>query len=130
MLALEWLAQNGYTNESSVPRRPSTATSVASGSTAATSIAVMDEPSVASRVPIECHRLGIVQPTYVMSSDPATPMMWSGHALFPLEGRIPGKVGEFQNVFGKKNAREVCARNVLAFLEEFKRSHPGAVGRV
>lgn len=48
-------------------------------------------------------------------------MVWSGYAVFPLNAEIEGRVGEFRDELGKKNAKEVCARRVLEFLEEFKR---------
>lgn len=60
-------------------------------------------------------------PAYVMAADPAAPMLWSGYAHFPGDPRVDGRVGEFSNVFGKKNAKDACAVQVVEFLQGVKR---------
>jgi hypothetical protein len=82
----------------------------------------LGELSTAAKVVELCLQLRMTPPAYVMQqSDPATPMLWSGYAHFPQEGRVTGRIGEFVNVFGKKNAKDQCAQQVLEFLEGIKR---------
>ncbi|KAM3070265.1 hypothetical protein ACMFMG_010101 [Clarireedia jacksonii] len=47
--------------------------------------------------------------------------IYHGWADFGVDARIDGKVGEFRDVYGKKNAKEVCARMVLSFLRDIER---------
>ncbi|KAK5732635.1 hypothetical protein LTR17_010316 [Elasticomyces elasticus] len=41
------------------------------------------------------------------------------------EPRLAGDIGQVTNIFGKKQAKEECCKNVLVFLEELKRSRSG-----
>lgn len=54
---------------------------------------------------------------------------YSGAAVFPRDGLVVREpVGEVRNVFGKKNAREECAKGVLEFLEGLARRRGVEVG--
>lgn len=44
--------------------------------------------------------------------------MLSGGAVFAGSRALPGRVGEVRNVFGKKNAKEECAKGVWKLLRE------------
>ena len=85
--------------------------------------------SPGQRYTILCNQMGINLPRYVMTSTPQAPTLWSGWAEFPGEPRIDGKVAEFQNIFGKKNAKEHCQLGVLRFLEDLQRRQGSGSGR-
>lgn len=112
-LALEWLKDNGYISRSRVPTQTASSIAPSSGHES--------QQAAATRVPELCKELGLTPPAYRMMSTPEAPMMWSGYALFLLNDEIKGEVGAFKNVMGKKNAKEVCARGVIGFLEEYKK---------
>lgn len=70
-----------------------------------------------------CSLLQLPQPTYRLSSNPLGPIpnILTGAAYFAESAidRYPllaGPVGEVRNVFGKKNAKEECARGVFQLL--------------
>jgi len=52
------------------------------------------------------------------STDPRT---GNGYADFGTDPRIDGKVGEVDNVYGKKNAKDAVAKIVLSFLKDIER---------
>ncbi|KAI9740638.1 MAG: hypothetical protein M1818_004602 [Claussenomyces sp. TS43310] len=81
--------------------------------------------SFAARVAALCVVLGFGPPKYEILADPDMPGMCSGYALFPGDVRVQGCVGVFANVYGKKRAREHCARDVWAFLEGVRRQRLG-----
>ena len=62
--------------------------------------------------------LGLGQPFYQLSSQPAAPSLFSGAAHFTSTPIFPKAVGEVRNVHGKKNAKEECARGVWEVLKE------------
>ncbi|KAM3067021.1 hypothetical protein ACMFMG_011803 [Clarireedia jacksonii] len=77
--------------------------------------------SCATQVPALCIRLGFTRPTYnILPTSPGTAFYY-GWADFGSDPRIEGKVGVFRDVYGKKNAKEVCARGVLSFLRDIER---------
>ncbi|KAI9754774.1 MAG: hypothetical protein M4579_004559 [Chaenotheca gracillima] len=61
--------------------------------------------------------LGFHAPGYRLESDPKMPMIWSGAAYFPDDPILQGPLGEVRNVYGKKDAKEQCARAVLEVLK-------------
>jgi len=110
---VEWLIANGHIGSTS---------SVAAVRPAINLPTAPGELSAAAKVVELCLELRMTNPTYVMQqSDPTTPMLWSGYAHFPQEGRVTGRIGEFVNVFGKKKAKDQCVQQVLEFLEGVKR---------
>ena len=61
--------------------------------------------------------LGLSTPEYriaPLSAD--APNIVSGAAYFHAEPMFPGPVGEVRNIYGKKNAREECAKGVWMVL--------------
>lgn len=57
--------------------------------------------------------------------------IYSGSAYFPDEPLLPGPIGEFENIFGKKNAKEESARGVwkeLIVLAEMRGLIGGETG--
>ena len=109
-----WLAENGYISPLRVPKLPEL---LGDGSEPAGK----EFKSAASRVPEACKELGITPPAYRFTNRPEQPMMWSGYAVFLLNEDMQGEVGRFEGVLGRKNAKEVCAQNVLKYLEEYRR---------
>ncbi|MCJ1436814.1 hypothetical protein MMC27_006196 [Xylographa pallens] len=85
------------------------------------------ERSWGERVVDLCTTLGIHPPTYRLAAPaPATaPHIYSGAAHFEHEPLLRAPVGEVRNVYGRRNAREECARGVVAVLEGVRRGREG-----
>lgn len=113
-LAMVWLAENGYISPLRVPK-------LAEFHGDGGEQAGEEFKSAASRVPEVCKELGITPPAYRFTNTPEQPMVWSGYAIFALCEDITGEVGRFEGVLGRKNAKEMCAQNVLKFLEGYRR---------
>lgn len=64
-----------------------------------------------------CPTLGLSPPTYRIEDDPSAPALYSGSAFFAAGSDVSGPVGSVRNVYGKKNAKEELAKQVLRFLE-------------
>jgi hypothetical protein len=114
--AIYWLIENGYIPaDGSVksPKRLSTPPIIQAKAAKATTFA--------GQVPDLCYQLSFAVPTYEISKDGDGAPLYSGYAHFCGDPRISGKIGEFQNVFGKKNAKERCAEEVISFLRDIKR---------
>jgi hypothetical protein len=77
-------------------------------------------PSYAHRVASLSTELGFSPPTYVAKQNPEAAAIWSIFAHFPGDPRVHGKAGESVNVYGKKSAKEACAKQVLQFLESIR----------
>lgn len=76
-----------------------------------------------------CPILGLAAPTYRLSASSASaPNILSGAAYFPGEPRFPDKYGEVRNIFGKKAAKEECARGVWEVLRELAANRGVDVG--
>ncbi|QSZ34924.1 hypothetical protein DSL72_007786 [Monilinia vaccinii-corymbosi] len=72
-------------------------------------------------IPDLCHTLGFNVPTYKIVPMVEGVPIYQGYADFASDPRVPGKVGEFKDIHGKKKAREVCAKGVWAFLKDIER---------
>lgn len=57
-----------------------------------------------------CPLLGINNPQYRLQASGLS--LYSGSAYFPDEPLLRGPIGEVENIFGKKNAKEESARGV------------------
>ena len=77
--------------------------------------------SYACQIPDLCSRLGFNAPSYEITKDSEITSFWSGYAHFVGDPRIEGKVGEAKSVFGKSNAKEQIAMEVLSFLRDIER---------
>jgi hypothetical protein len=74
-------------------------------------------PSYGQRVAEMCTKLAMSPPAYMITPHAEFKAMYSGYAVFENSPVVMGRVGEFQNVYGKKKAKEACAEKVLEFLE-------------
>ncbi|KAL6706379.1 hypothetical protein ACN47E_005485 [Coniothyrium glycines] len=78
--------------------------------------------SYASRVAALATQLSLGTPQYTFTPHPSAPAFHSVSCTFTHSGGPPSApLGEVRNVFGKKKAKEECARLVLAHLDEVKR---------
>ncbi|KAF3002366.1 hypothetical protein E8E13_000255 [Curvularia kusanoi] len=80
--------------------------------------------SAAAQVQALAHSLGFESPEYRFQTDggaAAAPDLHTVSCFFRNGGRHAGPIGEVRNVFGRKKAREECARLVLGYLEEVRR---------
>lgn len=75
--------------------------------------------SYPSLIPHLCHKLGISPPKYVFVQE--FPPLTDAYADFGGDPTVNGKVGEVNNVYGKKNAKEQCAAIVYKFLKDIER---------
>lgn len=84
--------------------------------------------SFAAQVASLATRLGMQAPTYRFVPSAQAPSIYSGAAYFEeqcgarsvggADEQLDGPIGEVRNVFGKKNAKEECAKKVLEVLKE------------
>lgn len=74
--------------------------------------------SYAQKVNDLCPLLGLPLPLYRFGPSPDAPVgnILSGAAYFPDNALLSGPVGEFRNLFGKKKAKDECAREVYRVL--------------
>lgn len=88
-------------------------------------------PSSTNPHPDLCPLLGLPCPIYrFAAASPSAPNLLSGTACFPANPILPGQYGEIRNVFGKKNAKEECARGLWEVLREVARGRGVAVGEM
>jgi hypothetical protein len=80
-----------------------------------------NQDNVAAQVPQLCYQLGFNVPRYNLTQAAPNSPLYDIYADFGDDPLIEGKVGEIQNVFGKKNAKEQCARRVFSFLKDIQR---------
>lgn len=74
-----------------------------------------------AQIPPLAHRLGFSPPTYVVDRISDEGAFYNGHAHWPNDHRLSGKVGLVSNVFGQKNAKELIAQEVFAFLTDIEK---------
>ena len=84
---------------------------------------VDDSTSFASRVPALASKLGCGLPTYDIT--PTIPgvsgsSFYDCTASFPSIAGLPNPLATVRNVFGKKRAKEDCAREICTALEKIK----------
>lgn len=109
---IEWLIANNHMPANSSVSFPKPVAVPAPAAGAKTK----DTLSRSQQVVELCLRLALNLPTYRLEPQEACPAMWSGYAHFNGDPRMPGRVGEFSNIFGRKNAKEECAKGVLELL--------------
>lgn len=96
---------------SPIARKVSTASTATTGSASAT-----------SQVAALAHLLNLNTPEYRFSyENPSVPDLHIVSCYFKNGGAHEGPIGEVRNVFGKKKAKEECARLALQYLSEVKR---------
>ncbi|KAL8729648.1 MAG: hypothetical protein Q9166_004597 [cf. Caloplaca sp. 2 TL-2023] len=89
-------------------------------------VGVKKDATYANRVNDLCPLLSLTPPLYRLTpTSAAAPSMFTGAAFFTGDAMfhelLKGGVGEVRNVFGKKNAKEECARKVWEVLREVAR---------
>ncbi|KAM3425672.1 hypothetical protein BST61_g7614 [Cercospora zeina] len=72
-------------------------------------------------------KLGFCQPAYKHVPVPMSKAFYNTHAEFlpsdaRKEPRLAGQVGQTSHIFGKKQAQQACATQVLKILEDIRRS--------
>lgn len=98
--------------------------SVTSTSTAAVASATSQVASLA-------HQLSLSTPEYRFTyPDPSIADIHSVACYFSNGGAHEGPIGEVRNIFGKKNAKNDCARKTLAYLTEVKRQREEVANRL
>jgi len=88
---------------------------------AAQSTVTKGKNTFTAQIPPLAHRLGFSPPTYEINRISEEAPFYNGHAHWPNDPRISGKVGEVTNVYGQKNAKEMIAQEVFAFLTDIER---------
>ncbi|KHJ31488.1 putative adenosine rna-specific isoform adar-a variant [Erysiphe necator] len=78
----------------------------------------LSKESIASKVPDLCRRLGLNTPRYVIEPIVPSSPMYSGYADFGGDPRIKGFIGQVTGFYGKKNAKDHVAREVVTFLTQ------------
>ena len=131
MEAVNWLVEQGELNPDGTAKKRKklklgTAVKAQAPSTGGEGKGISFGQRVNDLYPI----LGLSAPEYRLRPSPQAPNFHSGAAYFPRDPLVvKGPVGEINNVFGKKNAREECAKGVLEFLERLVRERGGEVGQ-
>ncbi|ESZ97637.1 hypothetical protein SBOR_1981 [Sclerotinia borealis F-4128] len=138
-LAIDWLVSqnlmpsNGAVKFPKVPVAPQTPqpkkirTSTSPSTTSPASITTTPRErstsptSYPGLIPDLCHALGFNIPTYKIALMVEGIPIYHGYADFGSDPRILGKVGEFRDIYGKKKAKEVCAKEVWSFLKDTER---------
>ncbi|TID26845.1 Double-stranded RNA-binding protein [Venturia nashicola] len=114
--AVLWLRENEYLPEDGPPKKkqkmhPSSISSSPGSKGDA-------EIRFAQQVNDLCIRHSIPVPIYNLTADPDGPF-YSGDAKFPSGVIANGRpIGRVENIFGRKNAKEAVARNLVRYLEE------------
>ncbi|POS85286.1 hypothetical protein EPUL_003686 [Erysiphe pulchra] len=72
--------------------------------------------SIASQVPDLCRRLGLNPPRYVIEPIVPSSPMYSGYADFGNDPRIKSFIGQVTGIYGRKNAKDHVAKEVVIFL--------------
>ena len=84
--------------------------------------------SFAGQIPELCSRLGFTAPRYEITKVSENAPLYSGYAHFNGDPRIDGKLGEVEGIFGQKNAKEMIAEELYAYLKAIERPEDGRYG--
>ncbi|KAF2846972.1 hypothetical protein T440DRAFT_521391 [Plenodomus tracheiphilus IPT5] len=99
---------------------PDVISSSASTRTPAGSGASNPKESFSSRAAQLSATLSLSPPEYIDTPNPSEANFHSVSCYFRSGGPHAGPIGEVRNVFGRKKAKEECARLVVEYLEEVK----------
>ncbi|KAI4680334.1 uncharacterized protein J4E84_007982 [Alternaria hordeiaustralica] len=77
-------------------------------------------PSYASRVATLAVTLALPTPEWNYTPHPSDPTFHSVCCFFKGAGQHEGPIGEVRNIYGRKKAKEECARLTLEYLQEVK----------
>jgi hypothetical protein len=75
----------------------------------------------ATMVPELCERLGFEPPSYELSKVADNAALYNGFAHFRGDPRIDGPIGEVRNIFGRKDAKEAIAQELVSFLKSIEK---------
>lgn len=86
--------------------------------------------SFAQQVHELCQALGISPPEYRFFEEDHAPGFLSGGAVFDRGAHLKDNpIGQFRHVYGKKAAKEECAKAVLIYLRDFEAKRKAAVAK-
>jgi hypothetical protein len=72
-------------------------------------------------VPELCERLGFEPPSYELTKVAENGALYNGYAHFRGDPRIDGPIGEVNNVYGRKDAKEAIAEELVSFLQSIEK---------
>ncbi|KAE9988774.1 hypothetical protein EG328_007378 [Venturia inaequalis] len=129
--AILWLREHDHLREDGPPKKKqkkhSSSVSSSSGSNRGDADIGI---SYAQQVNDLCTRHTIPVPTYDITPSSPTSPFYSAHARFTPGTIANGRpIGRVENIFGRRNAKEAVARNLVRYLEEHVRE-VGEVDRV
>jgi hypothetical protein len=117
-------AVGGIKKKKAQPTRPEiVSTSSSSGRTASLTPVTTNTPasmSYAQQVATLAHILSLPTPEWKYTPHPSDKDFHSVSCSFRGAGAHEGPIGEVRNVFGKKKAKEECAKLTLEYLEEVR----------
>jgi hypothetical protein len=117
-LAIEWLINNNHMPAAGgVSFKLQPMAKVPGAATSPSSLNNDSRKSSSQQVAELAVKLGIQPPSYVINPHEQFSTIYRGYAHFNGNARFDEKVGEFSNVYGKKQAKETCAGKVLSYLE-------------
>ncbi|MCJ1225681.1 hypothetical protein MMC12_002330 [Toensbergia leucococca] len=128
--AMHWLIQNGHTNPDGSARARKKLKLGAAVRVEGNTLEVKRDATFTQKVADLCPLLGLSAPEYRLApTSPSAPHLLSGAAYFPQDSLVvPGSVGECKHVFGKKSAKEECARGVFEYLRALAEKRGVSVG--
>ncbi|KAI9646203.1 hypothetical protein NHQ30_005643 [Ciborinia camelliae] len=103
------------------PISPPSASASALPSTTSPQERSISPTSYPALIPDLCHSLGLNIPTYKIVPMVEGVPIYHVYADFGFDPHVLGRVGEFRDIFGKKKAKEVCAKEVWNFLKDIER---------
>lgn len=80
------------------------------------------DPSLSTDIPRVCIELGLPPPRYEFTSPSGDPnnAFVDCAAVFPPTTGLPSPLAAVRNIYGKKNARDACAKVLLERLEKVR----------
>ncbi|KAJ4375476.1 hypothetical protein N0V86_007007 [Didymella sp. IMI 355093] len=122
-----------FTEVGGIKKRKSAVASPASGSVdgRTASVALTGGASATSQVAALAHLLSLSTPEYRFTSpDPSISDVHTVSCFFKNGGAHEGPIGEVRNIFGKKNAKNECARKTLQYLTSLKSEREAIANRL
>ncbi|OCK84527.1 hypothetical protein K432DRAFT_288747 [Lepidopterella palustris CBS 459.81] len=120
--AVEWLRAEGFFPESGPVRKKKANGNNPGSSTSGEGKIDTTGGSYAQKVAALALTLGLLTPEWRFAPpDPRAPGFCTVAAYFPHSPNHAGPIGEVRHVFGKKAAKEECAKKVLTYLKDLER---------
>ncbi|KAM0318859.1 hypothetical protein ACHAO8_001337 [Botrytis cinerea] len=118
-LAIDWLISQNLMPPTGAVRFPNAASPSPNPNVRERSTSPTPYPSL---VPGLCIALGFNPPAYRLTLMAEGTAFYEIYADFGSDARINGPVGRLTNIYGKKKAKEACAKEVFRFLKTIERS--------